>query len=554
MKKTVPTFYEIQNREQIRTLFLLGPMILLFFIPLFIIYFPFHFLLVRPSFQFTVTEWILLAGISLFMGILQWTWAARYGASAILDALRAVRPDPSDRYHQRFRNTVQEMRLACGLPGVDDYVIPSWTLNSIALIRRDHTPVVAVTEGMISGSPRDELQAAVAHELAHIRSGDSFFIGFISAATCFFLEMANSFSDTTNNAEEDGSPMILYAPILKTTAVVMRLFSCFIGRRREILADAAAVEMTRNPAALARAVLRAHEGYSHIGQSASGLNPLFIVSPESKGIDHRQGFLANLFSTHPTLQKRLEPLLGMARLSVRDIRPAEKTAMKELDPYPEPGSRPGRQKTFWQAENPLAGWSDPAEENELAAHPWFGPASRVRHVSGPCKEAGVTPDALKAGMPAKYVGSFREIFRRRLQKKPFASGDLSCPSCGTALHTGYYEGVQVRYCPQCHGRLVHEDAVGRILSRRELGFSESFKRKAARWKAAHRINPRLRRSARSDYWCPLCARPMTRRIYSYQYFMEIDACLSCGILWFDCNELEILQILIEEAGTKTAGH
>jgi heat shock protein HtpX len=98
---------------------------------------------------------------------------------------------------------------------------------------------------------------------------------------------------------EAESGISAYAFMLKLASAVMRLFSSFVSRERELLADSTAVEMTRNPLALARAVYRAHTGYSFLGNGVQGYSPLFIVSPKSRGLDAQEGFLSNLFSTHP---------------------------------------------------------------------------------------------------------------------------------------------------------------------------------------------------------------------------------------------------------------
>jgi Zn-finger nucleic acid-binding protein len=124
---------------------------------------------------------------------------------------------------------------------------------------------------------------------------------------------------------------------------------------------------------------------------------------------------------------------------------------------------------------------------------------------------------------------------------------MLCPVCGSALDSGYYEGVPVRICRECEGRLCREDTVFRILTRQDVVFSDTFKKMAGAWKAKNRLNPLTGRRVRSDLWCPSCGMPMTRRNYSVQYFIEIDTCYFCGIIWFDRNELEILQILVEEA-------
>lgn len=77
------------------------------------------------------------------------------------------------------------MRIASGLPQVNSYIIPSFAINSMALIESNGTPAVAVTEGLLADSTRDELQAVAAHELAHISRGDAFYVTLVCSLANF---------------------------------------------------------------------------------------------------------------------------------------------------------------------------------------------------------------------------------------------------------------------------------------------------------------------------------------------------------------------------------
>ena len=93
-------------------------------------------------------------------------------------------------------------------------------------------------------------------------------------------------------------------------------------------------------------------------------------------------------------------------------------------------------------------------------------------------------------------------------------------------------------------------AMQRIILRREVDFSEALRAKAGRFREEFLLNPvktqRAREKGAHGITCPNCGYRMLARPYNYQYFVPVDKCLSCSKIWFDADELEMLQILIEK--------
>ena len=173
-------------------------------------------------------------------------------------------PESGDRYHKRFINTLDEIRIASGLPKVKAFIIPAFAINSMALIEADKTPCILVTEGLLAEFTRDELQAVIAHELAHITRGDTFYITLICSLANVFERLRQAVEPEKPSQGHPGRtqdtgggiPLLYFAATI--SALIMHLLSTLISRQREILADAAAVEISRNPAALAKAIYKAH--------------------------------------------------------------------------------------------------------------------------------------------------------------------------------------------------------------------------------------------------------------------------------------------------------
>ncbi|MDH4257745.1 MAG: hypothetical protein OEV50_02960, partial [Candidatus Aminicenantes bacterium] len=150
MKKRLPlNFYEVQRKQKRKSFFLLLFLFLFYFLAIGLIS-----LVCIVSFGLILSKETLLSGVflrkllvfdvalSIIIASFHYLDARKFGASFILKRLDAQPPDLSDRYHKRFANTVDEIRIAGGLPKVNPYVIPSYAINSMAVISADDTPNV----------------------------------------------------------------------------------------------------------------------------------------------------------------------------------------------------------------------------------------------------------------------------------------------------------------------------------------------------------------------------------------------------------------------------
>ena len=127
---------------------------------------------------------------------------------------------------------------------------------------------------------------------------------------------------------------------------------------------------------------------------------------------------------------------------------------------------------------------------------------------------------------------------------------MTCPGCGAGLVRVPYEGIDIVACERCGGRLVTTAQIGKLLARREAGFTEEQQRLADLVTASGDTLRRAAVLARGRpgvglVACPKCAAPMMRRHYSYEYAVEVDLCARCDLTWFEKDELEALQILVE---------
>ncbi|HAV43052.1 TPA: hypothetical protein DCX15_03460, partial [bacterium] len=117
-------------------------------------------------------ETIILLIAAFLVSIIHWCISTRDAASKMLKILNAQPIDKKDLYHQRLKNIVEEIRAATGGQKVRCVVIPSISMNAFALMDFKEEPIIGVTEGLLSKLKRRQLEAVVAHEMAHIISRD----------------------------------------------------------------------------------------------------------------------------------------------------------------------------------------------------------------------------------------------------------------------------------------------------------------------------------------------------------------------------------------------
>ena len=192
-------FWEIQRAQWTKSLFLIVVLFVFYFFAIGLITLaavasvgllsPSHSLL---SAHFLLKLMAAVAGASVLIAVFQFYDAQKFGAAYILKRLGAEPPDAADRYHKQFLDTLEEMRIASGIPRVKAYVLPAFAINSMALIEADKTPAVAVTEGLLADCTRDELEAVAAHEIAHIARGDAFYVTMVCSLANFFEKIRES--------------------------------------------------------------------------------------------------------------------------------------------------------------------------------------------------------------------------------------------------------------------------------------------------------------------------------------------------------------------------
>lgn len=237
------------------------------------------------------------------------------GGKAVAESLdgHLIHPATTDPDERKILNVVEEMAIAAGTPVPPVYLLEDPAINAFAAGRTPRDAVIGITRGGIRQLSRDELQGVVAHEFSHIIHGDMrlntqliatlhgiLLIGLIG----YFLLRAAPFRRGSNR---DNSALIMLA--LGLALVVIGFAGTFFGnlikaavsRQREFLADASAVQYTRNPGGIAGALKK-------IGASQHGSQLRAANAVEYSHMFFGQGAktaLSSLLATHPPLPERI---------------------------------------------------------------------------------------------------------------------------------------------------------------------------------------------------------------------------------------------------------
>jgi len=247
--------------------------------------------------------------------------AYSYGADLILSSVGAEKLDIALPEHRELHNVVTEMALASGCPMPKVFVTFDPAPNALATGPDEKQSSICVTTGLLALLNREETQGVIAHEMAHIRNHDTLLMMLVSVLLGGVVLLAD-WAQHSIFSERAGrraarSQWVLALPLLVLVAfspLISRLLAMAVSRQREYLADATAVEFTRNPLGLARALEKIRDAAVPFQKASRGTAHLFIVNPLKRRVDDRDGRLADLLSTHPPINRRIDLLYQMAGL------------------------------------------------------------------------------------------------------------------------------------------------------------------------------------------------------------------------------------------------
>ncbi|MEX0684577.1 MAG: M48 family metallopeptidase [Balneolales bacterium] len=250
----------------------------------------------------------------------------RGGGASVAEMMgaRRVNPSTTDANERRLVNVIEEMSIASGIAVPDIFIMDEEdSINAFAAGYSTNDAAVAVTRGTLEILYRDELQGVIAHEFSHIFNGDMrlnirligilngilllHLLGFMLLRGGIYGSMGRRRSSSNNKGGGAAAILALAIGLIVIGYIGMifgRMIQSAVSRQREFLADAAAVQYTRNPQGLAGALTKishAANGSKVKDAHAMELSHMFFASGFRSALD-------SLFATHPPIEKRLQAI------------------------------------------------------------------------------------------------------------------------------------------------------------------------------------------------------------------------------------------------------
>jgi heat shock protein HtpX len=245
-----------------------------------------------------------------------------YNSDKVALAISHAKPaDPQE--YARYHNLVEGLCIASGLPKPRLYVIDDPAPNAFATGRNPKHAAVAVTTGLIEKMNRVELEGVLAHELSHIRNYDVLvmtlavtMVGILALLSDVFLRALFWSGGRAGRDNENNNPLgailaIFGFVLLIFAPLIAQLMQLAVSRRREYLADASGVQLTRYPPGLISALEKLKDDHTVIHSASKATAHLWIEEPLDTESGKAHTRFNNLFSTHPPLDDRIKALEAM---------------------------------------------------------------------------------------------------------------------------------------------------------------------------------------------------------------------------------------------------
>lgn len=281
--------------------------------------------------------WLLIASFIVFVSLIGWVFSrfvgsfgltigvligatvyaiVGYFASAKVALSLSGAKSISKGDYPRLWRTVENLSITSGLPMPMVYIIDDPAPNAFATGRDPDHAAVAATTGLLDILDDSELEGVMAHELSHVGNYDIRLMGVVLVLVTVIALLSDIFMRMIwfrgSNSREGNNPAIIAIGVVAViiAPIVAGLLKLAVSRKREYLADASGVLLTRYPDGLATALEKIGAYNKPMRHASSSTAHLFFANPLKNKQGNEKGF-AHLFSTHPPIADRVERLREM---------------------------------------------------------------------------------------------------------------------------------------------------------------------------------------------------------------------------------------------------
>ncbi len=248
-------------------------------------------------------------------------WGSYYYSDKIVLSLNHARPATKEE-DLKIVNILDSLMITSGLSVKPKlYVTEDLQPNAFATGRNPENAVICITTGLLEKLDYYELEGVIAHELSHIKNYDIRLSLIVSVMLGFIVMLSDIFSrtlfwgglnrDRDNDNKGNGILMLVGLVFLILSPIFGSLMQLALSRKREFLADSTAVEFTRNPDGLISALQKLDRDENQLSTANSATANMYIVNPFKKNTKEGQKKSSSLWSTHPSIEDRIEALKNL---------------------------------------------------------------------------------------------------------------------------------------------------------------------------------------------------------------------------------------------------
>lgn len=247
-------------------------------------------------------------------------WGSYYYSDKIVLSLNKARPATKEE-DLKLVNILDALMISSGLPVKPRlYVVDDMQPNAFATGRNPQNAVICATTGLLEKLDYYELEGVIAHEMSHIKNYDIRLSCVVSVMVGFIVMLSDLFSrtlfwgglkDRDSESKGNGILMLVGLIFLILSPIFGSLMQLALSRKREFLADATAVEFTRNPDGLISALEKLENDPNQLETANNATANMYIVNPFKKDSKNGKKKSSSIWSTHPSTEDRIEALKNL---------------------------------------------------------------------------------------------------------------------------------------------------------------------------------------------------------------------------------------------------